>query len=119
LHWESELGVYIYRKHIPERITDDEKDDVLGLCVSQDLVCMVLDEIAIGYDEWTTIERLETIVVNQQDGCVSFEIDTRCRSNSIETTDRDVQFVAETESDEVEHFMVRLSEINIVGFALQ
>ena len=42
-------------------------------------------------------------MVNEQDGRVRFEIDTRRGSDSIETSDRDVQFVAETESDEIEH----------------
>ena len=100
---EGELGFYIGKVNIPEGVTDDEKDNIFSLCVSQDFVCMVLDEIAISNDEWTTIERLETIVVNKQDGRVRFEIDTRRGSDSIETSDRDVQFVAETEPDEIEH----------------
>jgi len=42
---------------IPKRVPDDEKGDVLLVCVVQDGVAVGLDHVPISKEDWFTVER--------------------------------------------------------------
>lgn len=88
---------------VPKHIAHDQERHVARARGLEYLVGALLDKIAISFNHRTAIESFESLSIDTKDTRVRLEEHLVAALDRLESLDRDIALVAETQSDQIQH----------------